>query len=283
MSGRQLPLFLWKFSMDLRPTLKNLDGYLVLHPDGSPIFRCDKRKALWYIRRNLAKDIVSTEPTIQLTFEPKGRGHCGDPFYMAAKDIRCVVCGVEDRNEFTKHHIVPYMYRRLFPEVAKANNWHDVVLLCIKCHNGYERFANILKKDLARAYNAPFAIQRHDPAASLLKKAASALSRYRDTLPPTVALSKRQEIESILQRPVTDTEIDELAFIDAADREARKDFHAQTVITAVSEDLQSFIERWREHFLSTMKPKFMPEYWDIRRRFDDNGAKGTGVVCGTKS
>jgi len=30
-------------------------------------------------------------------------------------------------------------------------------------------------------------------------------------------------------------------------------------------DVDLFIRNWRRHFVETMEPKYMPEYWDVSR------------------
>ena len=48
-------------------------------PDGELLSNCDKKKAQWYVERGLA-DKINDEPlTIQLRFEPNGRGGASKP------------------------------------------------------------------------------------------------------------------------------------------------------------------------------------------------------------
>lgn len=44
--------------------------------------------------------------------------------------------------------------------------------------------------------------------------------------------------------------------------------HGQIVLEQLDsvEKLQEFTERWRKYFVDNMKPKFMPENWDIYRK-----------------
>uniref|UniRef100_A0A0B7B1F1 Uncharacterized protein n=1 Tax=Arion vulgaris TaxID=1028688 RepID=A0A0B7B1F1_9EUPU len=41
--------------------------------------------------------------------------------------------------------------------------------------------------------------------------------------------------------------------------------HAQKVVTYVTSNggLLAFQTRWRQHFLDTMNPQYLPEYWSV--------------------
>lgn len=75
---------------------------------------CDRKKAEWYIKKNLA-DIVEEQPfTVRLKFEPSGRalGEVGQ-YYTQIKINQCVVCGASEN--FIRKNVVPREYRKYFP------------------------------------------------------------------------------------------------------------------------------------------------------------------------
>ena len=39
--------------------------------------------------------------------------------------------------------------------------------------------------------------------------------------------------------------------------------HSQVVVDAFASDYMSFIVMWRQHFLDSMHPEFMPDGWDV--------------------
>lgn len=85
-------------------------------PDGETLCTCDKKKAEWYVSKELG-EVVSEDPfTVKLKFEPAGRtlgeGPCGK-FYTLVKENQCVVCGRPDK--FIKKNVVPREYRKYFP------------------------------------------------------------------------------------------------------------------------------------------------------------------------
>jgi hypothetical protein len=62
---------------------------------------------------------------------------------------------------------------------------------------------------------------------------------------------------------VSDDEIESVARLGmGADGERVE--HGEHVI-AHTPDVQSFIRRWRDHFLRTMRPEFLPAHWDVDR------------------
>lgn len=83
-------------------------------PDGDILCTCDRKKAEWYLAKQLGV-IVNEDPlTVRLKFEPSGRalGEVGQ-YYTQVKVNRCVVCGVSDR--FIRKNVVPREYRKYFP------------------------------------------------------------------------------------------------------------------------------------------------------------------------
>lgn len=91
------------------------DNCIMTAPDGEVLCTCDRKKAEWYVIKELA-DIVTDQPTytIRLKFEPKGRavGEVGK-YYQTPKENKCVVCGEKD--SYIRKNVVPRDYRRHFP------------------------------------------------------------------------------------------------------------------------------------------------------------------------
>lgn len=82
--------------------------------DGELLCTIDKKKAMWYVNKNLG-EIVKEEPlTVRLNFEPAGRavGQTGK-YYQTAKENQCVVCG--EAEKYNRKNVVPREYRKNFP------------------------------------------------------------------------------------------------------------------------------------------------------------------------
>ena len=58
----------------------------MIGPDGTLLCTCNRKKLNWYIQRGIAELVSEEPPTIQLKFDPKGRGHDGDMYYLGHKD-----------------------------------------------------------------------------------------------------------------------------------------------------------------------------------------------------
>ena len=51
--------------------------------------------------------------------------------------------------------VVPACYRRHFPKHLKSHRSHDIVLLCIDCHQTAHKEAQHVKQQLSQEYNVP--------------------------------------------------------------------------------------------------------------------------------
>ena len=250
-----------------RPTLQSTPytNCRVLSPAGVEMFHCGDRKKRWYLDRGLAVTIPDRPDTIRLTFEPNGPGHAGDTYYLTPKDNVCVACGATRR--LTRHHVVPFGYRRHFPDRVKRHNYHDVVLLCASCHTAYETHAATLKDEIGREFGVPAqgTPGRFAPELVCVRKAACALHRYGDRIPDGKRAALRQIVRDHLGR---DPEPADLLTISALDL-LNPDFctHGEVVARALSTDEQrnQFVKRWRCHFLAVMQPTHMPAHWNPDR------------------
>ena len=157
------------------------------------------------------------------------------------------------------------------PEAIKSRNFHDIVLLCDPCHRNYENTARDLKEQIAEQYKAPLDGKGDvfDFPLHYAKKAASAICMFRDKLPADVLKKKTDEIASYLGHEPSENEIENLSMALTHDMTNHRR-HGEIVIEKV-EDLQSFVEMWRFHFLENMKPQFMPDGWNPKRKCDDVG------------
>jgi hypothetical protein len=233
-------------------------------PDGQTMFHGDSEKALWYLNRGLV-EVVSREPAVlRFKFAPAGPGHVGDDYYLAGKVNRCVVCGATEG--LNRHHVVPSVYRRHLPTEVKSHSHHDVLLLCLACHEKYESSADELKAELGAEVAVPLHGVRseHDPVRNHAVKSAIALVRHGKQIPEGRKEELRQAIGAWTGRwPVSEADVAEVAGL-ALDEDGEAVEHGQRVVEQTA-DVQGFVRRWREHFLRTMKPGFLPAYWDVDR------------------
>ena len=270
---------------------KNLstENWKVYHPNGRHMFTCGEKKALWYLERNLAKTI-NGERAIKLTFEPKGNGfEDNEIFGRSIRVVQCVVTGISEGLQ--RHHIVPYCYRTYFPEIYKSKNHHDVVLMNFEIHSEYEQKANIFKDEVARMYNvktigelnAEYTAKLRElgkPNAIILNTIHSLFKTY-GRLSQEAILEKLQyladntciSLETLkgynyiqfykLYLLLRKQHIDDLYHFKI---DYRREFdHGYHVVQKLdTEDkIEEFVKLWRNHFVDTMQPLFMPTGWSI--------------------
>lgn len=242
-------------------------------PDGELLCTCDRSKAEWYVSKGLAKLLTDEPYTIRLTFEPAGRavGEVGK-YYTIPKENKCVVCGKEDT--FIRKNVVPREYRKYFPVVMKNHTSHDILLLCTVCHQLSNMSDLNLRYKLADLCDAPIQSQENvrlieEPQLKKLKSAARALYRNGDQIPEP----RRKELESqfLEHFPPGTTITSELLaeYFDIDIYKENENFlrHGEKVVKYFIEGNGGGIiqleKMWREHFLNSMKPRFLPELWSV--------------------
>lgn len=245
------------------PTHKTLyHNIKVRDLEGEIIFTASERKAGWYLDRNLAKEIGPGE--IQLTFQAKGKGDAGDPFYLQDRKDECVVCGSNRR--LTKHHIVPISYRKCFPPEIKDNSHHDVLPICVRHHDEYNIHEQEFRKQLSKEYQVPLDGLYEDGYNhndfTKLQKDAYALIAHGHRIPPEKTAFLWERIRRITGDPHPD-----LAVIRAMKYPVIIKTQGELIVEQLKslEEIQAFIQRWRTHFVEIMRPMFLPKHWSITR------------------
>ncbi|GMP66833.1 hypothetical protein CsSME_00027028 [Camellia sinensis var. sinensis] len=212
-------LFVQKFSCK-SPVYHNCRIYA---NDGRLLCYCDRRKLEWYLRRDLAKIVDENPPAIMLLFEPKGRPEDEDnDFYIHSKKNICVGCG--EGNHYLRYRIIPSCYRMHFPEHLKSHRSHDIVLLCVDCHEIAHAAAEKYKKKIAAEFGIPLFVRKvvdsrqtqdasgtsasHDGTGVSplqLRTAAMALLRHGQRMPS----NRREELIQIVMKYYGGREISE--------------------------------------------------------------------------
>ena len=246
----------------------------VFHPDGSLMFLALEKRARWYLDRDLAEIVDENPLSIKLKFIPRGKGAMDDKYddearayLIGQKKNICCVCGNENLEVLTKHHIVPHEYRKHFPLLMKSRSSHDIVSICVKDHMRYEnQFANKLKREFEEMLGIESAnIQR--AGMSRIAKAHAFAKILMDPdkvlrIPDDKIEYFYSEIKEMFEgktlQEVLEIDIWSMskAKIDAVSREVVEKLDAHMT-------LEDFIITWRKHFVESMKPLHMPEGWSI--------------------
>lgn len=112
-----------------------------------------------YLCRDLAKLVDDNPPAIILLFEPKGRPEDEDnDFYVQSKKNICVGCG--EGSHYLRYRIIPSCYRMHFPEHLKSHRSHDIVLLCVDCHEVAHAAAEKYKRQIAAEFGIPLFVRK---------------------------------------------------------------------------------------------------------------------------
>lgn len=235
----------------------------VLSPDGILMFRCDEKKANWYLKRDLA-DIVSRKPlTVKLNFKPNGLGNHNREFGLSEMPNICVVCGTKDF--LNKHHVVPYCYRRYLPTNIKSHNHHDVLSTCIDCHERYERMADELKKELSIKYNSPLNGEVEDTKDIVRYCKISSTILNDNNIPKWRIKELKDQVKSFFGiKRLTKARLLKMTE-EVKKNTVLKKTHGQIVIEKI-DNIQEFVEMWRRHFIDNMNPKYLPSDWSINNK-----------------
>lgn len=217
------------------------------------------KRAKWYMERNLAEWVDSK--TFRLKFEPKGNGKSHIDYYKEQVENRCVCCGIYEN--MTRHHVFPYMFKSRLPVQYKSRSNYDILPVCSSCHESYERVADLLKRDLEQKVTkeTSIAIDKDE-----IKKIKSVLASRRfleqyDTYPEFykyVPLEKVKEHEKNASQDIDETLFEKSVL--------NKKYWVEKLMESLVHDeekLFEFVKMWRQHFIDTMKPQYMPKLWVV--------------------
>lgn len=272
-SPKTLPRKTKAYVMRTKPLYENCH---LLAPDGEILSTCNVSKATWYLNKGLG-DIVSKEGEqlkVRLHFEPAGRPLEDGVYYAQEKDNNCVVCGSEDDFNLRKN-IIPQEYRKHFPTYMKDHSSHDVLLMCLPCHQLANLKDHDMRLHLANLCNAPIGTMTdircfNDADLRKVKSFGKALLHSHGSIP-----DKRQnEMRCYLADyyGLKSYQVDDALLKKASEMETKtpnKDFkpHGAKVIEWMNlkydAELIEFEKMWRQNFLDKMRPKYLPNMWSV--------------------
>ncbi|KAF7995039.1 hypothetical protein HCN44_004511 [Aphidius gifuensis] len=262
-------------------------------PDGETLCSCDRKKAEWYIAKGLAVKVNDDPFTVRLNFEPSARcrGDIGE-YYTQIRLNQCVVCGSQDK--FIKKNIIPREYRKYFPIVMKSHQSHDCLLLCPTCHDTSNRQDLIFKRHLAITCNAPLSPSSSSPTTQSKNNQQRSKRNYQNAVKVLnekynfLPQQRREELEQQINE--YNNHQNELSINESSDKSST---HGQKVVEYFKHTdggLVSLEKQWREHFLNTMEPQYLPPLWSVdhnqrrlERRITENriepeDAKIAGII-----
>jgi hypothetical protein len=238
----------------------------VLSPTGKLMFLAGLPKLKFYLDRGLVKQIDSD--TYQLTFEPKGLGYSSETSILKlgefstippSRENRCVVSGETDLNKLNKHHIVPRCFRKHFP-LKEKSNFQMLVMIDVKVHGLYtieeQKYYDVIAKELGVNNWDSF---REDLPTKKLQGYSKSLYIHGDSIPE----DRRNEMELVFIQETglqpTKYNLSQYMYTDISERkEMTVDNNFGMAIAAKIIDYREFEIKWLNHFVETMKPKFLP-------------------------
>ncbi|VVC27069.1 Ribonuclease H-like domain,3'-5' exonuclease domain [Cinara cedri] len=253
---------------------KVYDNCLMENIDGTVMSTCSHKKVDWYITQGLAELVNDNPRTIRLNF-PADFKNRNDNFSVLPRADICTVCG---RTEyFRKKSIIPKEFVRYMPTSAKSHITHDTLLLCYWCHIKSNTFDFAIRKQLfdkcqIKELN-PNKYQKIPVYTKIMrsKSLAKTLLKSQNKLPDEVYNKLKLEIAEIYNiRPdrVFDSYLEILLTI----KNLKYTANDKQQNNAAEKVVKHFLELdainelkaiWRQHFLDTMKPKYLPQFWSV--------------------
>ena len=226
-------------------------NYLVLSQEGQEMFLTSPERILWYLNRNLIEFVSGKK--FKLKFKPNGMGHSDDSYYLAEKRTQCVVCGLNE--DLTRHHVVPHAFIKYLDVELKEHRYHDVLLTCISCHKKYEQESYAFKSQLCKKFGFDEDDYRRKQR---IRRIANAVYQYDYKIPENKLKPLLQEISVYLRKSnICREDIQQV-------RNIKLDNKERFIVERI-DDLQLFVEDWRNHFVQTMNPQFLPEHWNVKK------------------
>jgi hypothetical protein len=169
----------------------------------------------------------------------------------------------------TKHHVVPYQYRKHFSEKKKTHTHFDVLCVCGKCHDEYETKATLLNKALAEEFDIDLSEPMDDDEKRFLKVLSyvNALQKYSDSIPSERVEVMLDFISDWNGSKITLFDLDELSDTFDGMSNVKKGAYApggkilKSWLEKNNDNIHDFIVMWRQHFLDETHPKFLSKHW----------------------
>lgn len=266
-------------------------GCQLLSPNGLHLANVSEAKARWYIAQGLGEEMENHSPdyplVVRLTFEPKGVGHAGDDYYLQKMENICVGC--KNEKDLVRFSIVPHVFRSQLPNRFKEHSSHDIVLVCHACFMAASAASQEHRRHLfgqfglvevgCQGENGPWRVDMHKVR---VRGAAAALRQ--PLLPPRVRAIKEGIVRQFLGREegslLSEEDIDTVSSM--ITRHPVEGYVPPEVQCAnflgvtgcpdsghdasgLEQRCFDFVVGWRQSFLRSVNPQFLPAGWDVSR------------------
>lgn len=238
--------------------------------DDELLFRCGDKKANWYLSRNLAKKI--SENKIKFTFENKGSGDDSKILEIERRNV-CAECGMDDIEKLTKHHIVPYSFRKFLDSGSKSIL---LIPLCGGCHDKYESKANNLRQDICKKYGVKMhvMVRENKVADSIglrIYKKHIALEKHK--IPKNIKKKLKSEIKSLKKEYKIKTKEKWKKSVWLRKNKKSENIsynYSEKIVEKLKteDDIKKFESIWIKHLLDNMCLKYLdPKHIDYLKNY----------------
>lgn len=281
-----------------KPVYDNMRMY---DPQDRLLCTISKKKASWYIKKNLATWVNSEETAIRLKFKPKHATNndnatdegtsasfegetADDALYLkSSKSNRCCCCGTD--KHIRRHYVVPHAFRRHFPSQFKSHLSSDIVILCGSCHlicdqhyqhrvKEMEEECNIDEKTgLPIPHEPPHLV---DTKQYHIRSCSLALLRWRERLPADKIEAYERVVCDYLGIELTENfDVNVELTTERLQRVIDVDYRKpnplyvpgpERIVSRLQNDeeqIKNFVVQWRRYFIDIMAPRHLPKGWGI--------------------
>ncbi len=252
------------------------DNIVVLSQNDALLFRCNQRKANWYVGKGLAEVVKESPKTLKLKFITSGGDHDRHPYFIQKFENQCVVCG-DKTSELHNLSLIPICYRMPKAIVEPLNHLiaHDKQQICTSCQREYLPAVEQRKKFLAALAGVSYSGIWFLPTLDV--PAVAALVKYDERIPTTRKNLLLNRIKDCLGYQPS---VDEMKHIfNLYVKKGRKpDVKSSQVVVQQkiksAEEYDDFCIGWRKYFIEKMNPRFMPKHWDPEFKMAQDFFKG---------
>ncbi len=155
------------------------------------------------------------------------------------------------------------MFKSKLPIQYKSRSNYDILPVCSDCHETYERQADLVKRDLENDVLSKTSISCDKEEIKRIKS-VMASRRFLEQYDEYPDFYKNVPIEKVMEHEVNAAqEINENLLKNSV---MNKRYWVEKLMESIVHDekrLFEFVKMWREHFVNTMKPSFLPDLWVV--------------------
>ena len=122
-------------------------------------------------------------------------------------------------------------------------------------------FKRIIAKEVGIELHIP---HKYDKALKIVAGLAHAILKHGYKMPSERKANLMKKISEHFGKEIKEEELKDIARTEIVPVDIKHINHGKFVVDQLVdlEAISVFVKRWRRHFVETMKPKFLPDFWD---------------------